>query len=335
MSDVLEYKKIQIRNEDLFETSCNLMEEEGFEVHQKPTFIAFVQKETDSRGLRPKIIFSAKDNKPHRGHMGTNYYYGPVVFNDNVESIIDDITENLGMGSTQSDEYESNIVKDKEVNYSESDDIQSHNYLNNDFSEALDMARKFESAIEANETEKKVVMESKRTKEIKETKNNNENEWISVNAKLPPEDEIVEVAYSYDIYNQNSPYVKPLSKIGYKIAFLKGGEWYEENENYVGKPNLLDRYDILAWKNHIPYQPQTIEDFFDKSNETKNDYDFVCIKDSKNIVLGTMIIKNGRPVVQTVKGRNSFSLDDVVIDFEEWFQKDVGIDNGLTITVMR
>lgn len=70
MSDVLDYKKIQIRNKDLFEISCNLMEKEGFEVHQMPTFIAFVQKKPDSSGLRPKIIFKAKEDEPIRGYMG-------------------------------------------------------------------------------------------------------------------------------------------------------------------------------------------------------------------------------------------------------------------------
>ena len=134
---------------------------------------------------------------------------------------------------------------------------------------------------------------------------------------------MVEIAYSSGIY------------INYKFAFLKSGTWYEEYINFDGENNALDAHNVLAWKKHVPYRPQTIKDFFNKPNEANKDYDFVCIKDSKNIVLGTMIVKNGRPVAETVKSCDSFSLDDAVINFEEWSQKEIGIDSGLTITVMR
>lgn len=132
---------------------------------------------------------------------------------------------------------------------------------------------------------------------------------------------MVEIAYSSGIY------------INYKFAFLKSGTWYEEYINFDGENNALNAHNVLAWKKHVPYRPQTIKDFFDKS--ANKGYDFVCIKNSKNVVLGTMIVKNGRPVVETVKSCDSFSLDDAVVNFEEWSQKEIGIDSGLTITVMR
>lgn len=328
MSDVLDYKKIQIRNKDLFEISCNLMEKEGFEVHQMPTFIAFVQKKPDSSGLRPKIIFKAKEDEPIRGYMGANGYY-PVIFDANVESIIDDIAESLGIGSIQSDnfenhekadDYETDVDSNTENDYfKQDDDMKNYEYLNN--TQYYDPSNFFE-------TPSKITEKLEEKNKIVETKENNknsdkgiENEWISVNVELPQEDVMVEIAYSSGIY------------INYKFAFLKSGTWYEEYINFDGENNALNAHNVLAWKKHVPYRPQTIKDFFDKS--ANKGYDFVCIKNSKNVVLGTMIVKNGRPVVETVKSCDSFSLADAVVNFEEWSQKEIGIDSGLTITVMR
>ena len=306
----IEYKTIKIKDYDLFEKGSTCLINEGYIMHKKPTFISFVSKRTDSHGLRIKITFSAKKDNVSIGYVGYAFDRD-IHFKSNVKYAIIDIADSLGMESpflednlnSQKDDLED--LKTDEKNESLGNSLTSSiltTPFNKDFNDNFNRIDDFNKIDDSNKLEK--------------------SDWISIFIKKPLEDELVQVAYTYKIHPifESEHY-----EIGYTLAYLSDEQWYLPSDGI--HENMPFPHTVLAWKKHIDYKPQKIKDFYNK------DYYFVCVKTPKNEIVGTMVIFQGKVVWKT---QNDYIDDEnIVLDFEEWSKKDIGISKGLTLIIAK
>ena len=309
----IEYKTIKIKDYDLFEKGSACLINEGYVMHKKPTFISFVSERKNSHGLRIKITFSAKKDDVSIGYVGYAFDRD-IHFNSNIKYAILDIAKSLGIQCSYLEDYlnsQEDDLKDLKTN---EENENTENYLaspilstpfnedfNGDFDNNFNEIDDFNKNDDSNKLEK--------------------NDWISIFIKKPLEDELVQIAYSYN----DSIFKNEQCKIGYTLAYLNNGQWYLPSNGIQNTHRFT--YTVLAWQKHIDYKPQKIKDFYEKN------YDFVCVKTPKNEIVGTMVIFQGKVVWKT---QNDYIDDeDIVLDFEEWSKEDIGILKGLTLIIAK
>jgi len=237
-----------------------------------------------------------------------------IHLNSNIKYAILDIAESLGMQCSYLEDYlnsQEDDLKDLKTN---EENENTENYLaspilstpfnedfNGDFDNNFNEIDDFNKNDDSNKLEK--------------------NDWISIFIKKPLEDELVQIAYSYN----DSIFKNKQCKIGYTLAYLNNGQWYLPSNGIQNTHRFT--YTVLAWQKHIDYKPQKIKDFYEKN------YDFVCVKTPKNEIVGTMVIFQGKVVWKT---QNDYIDDeDIVLDFEEWSKEDIGILKGLTLIIAK
>lgn len=309
----IEYKTIKINDYDLFEKGSACLINEGYVMHKKPTFISFVSERKNSHGLRIKITFSAKKDDVSIGYVGYAFDRD-IHFNSNIKYAILDIAKSLGIQCSYLEDYlnsQEDDLKDLKTN---EENENTENYLaspilstpfnedfNGDFDNNFNEIDDFNKNDDSNKLEK--------------------NDWISIFIKKPLEDELVQIAYSYN----DSIFKNEQCKIGYTLAYLNNGQWYLPSNGIQNTHRFT--YTVLAWQKHIDYKPQKIKDFYEKN------YDFVCVKTPKNEIVGTMVIFQGKVVWKT---QNDYiDGEDIVLDFEEWSKEDIGILKGLTLIIAK
>lgn len=309
----IEYKTIKIKDYDLFEKGSACLIDEGYIMHKKPTFISFVSERKDSHGLRIRITFSAKKDDVSIGYVGYAFDRD-IHFNSNIKYAILDIAKSLGIQYHYLEDYlnsQEDDLKDLKTN---EENENTENYLassilstpfNEDFNRDFD--NNFNEIDDFNKNDDSNKLEK--------------NDWISIFIKKPLEDELVQIAYSYN----DSIFKNEQCKIGYTLAYLNNGQWYLPSNGIQNTHRFT--YTVLAWQKHIDYKPQKIKDFYEKN------YDFVCVKTPKNEIVGTMVIFQGKVVWKT---QNDYiDGEDIVLDFEEWSKEDIGILKGLTLIIAK
>ncbi len=309
----IEYKTIKIKDYDLFEKGSACLIDEGYIMHKKPTFISFVSERKDSHGLRIRITFSAKKDDVSIGYVGYAFDRD-IHFNSNIKYAILDIAKSLGIQCHYLEDYlnsQEDDLKDLKTN---EENENTENYLassilstpfNEDFNRDFD--NNFNEIDDFNKNDDSNKLEK--------------NDWISIFIKKPLEDELVQIAYSYN----DSIFKNEQCKIGYTLAYLNNGQWYLPSNGIQNTHRFT--YTVLAWQKHIDYKPQKIKDFYEKN------YDFVCVKTPKNEIVGTMVIFQGKVVWKT---QNDYiDGEDIVLDFEEWSKEDIGILKGLTLIIAK